>query len=233
MGVKVLTCGVFPDMETVRKKMWIFFASCKKFGIEPEVYGVGRVFPGYIIMKLEWQLEALKQLEDEYVLYTDGWDAFFAAGLDEVWEKYTQMGKPPLLSSAFFQLGNCSDAEGEYPGCWDHILYRYPNVGGWMGERKLMIEMFERMLKLPRRTGDDCFSWYDAWQEGWFRPQLDSNCYIFQVSNYNLSAEDGRLINTATATEPCVIHISGGYTDQVTGKDAALLPWAQLAGVGV
>lgn len=36
-----------------------------------------------------------------------------------------------------------------------------------------------------------------------------------------------RLMNVQTKTLPCVLHLAGGYTDQVAGKDRVMKPWAE------
>lgn len=234
MNLCVLTCGVFPTEEIARQKMWILFASAKKFGIDVTMYGVGRTFPAYKTMMLDWQLEHLRTLDPSYthVLFTDGWDAFFTAPLATIIRKYEDMGSPQILVSAFYQLGNVSDAEKDYPNCFDTSKrYCYPNRGGYLAEIPAIIDAFERMLKLPRQSGDDCLNWYDLWATGW-RPTLDSQCEIFQIADDDTVVRDGpdgepHLLNTHTGRLPCVWHHSGGYTDQVTGKDARMIPWAE------
>jgi hypothetical protein len=93
------------------------------------------------------------------------------------------------------------------------------------------------MVAMPEQTGDDCFNWYTGWREGWFRPALDSDCEIFQVSDFNTvimhgdTASQVRLGNFVTKSKPCILHLSGGYADPETGKDAAMIPWARALGV--
>lgn len=238
MRLMVLTAAVFPSEAEARAKLWIFLKSAEKAGVPAEdlhLYGMGQGFPGYKAMMLDMQLAYLKQKGAGYthVLFHDGWDGMFTGPLAEVWDKYTAMGRPEMLISAFYQLGNVSDEQAQYPNCFDpKVYYRYPNRGGYIAEVPYLIEAFERMLKLPRQTGDDCFNHYDAWQEGWYRPMLDSNCEIFQVTDTNASIDDARrLMNIATGSRPCLLHLSGGYTDQVTGKDAVMVPWAKRLGV--
>ncbi len=238
MKLLVLTCGVFPTFRDVKEKLWIFFRSCEKFGIEPMTYGMGETFPGYRQMMLDMQLRALKMLPKQFshVLFTDGWDAFFCAPLEEIISKYKAMGAPPILCSAYIGLGNESDMS-KYAGCFDEsIPYRYPNRGGYLAEIPAIIEAFTRMLAQDGLTGDDCMEWYRGWREGWFRPKLDSNCEIFQVSDVNAKVKEfheggPRLYNTVTRRMPCILHLSGGYTDQVTGKDHVMVPWARALGV--
>ena len=242
MKLMVLTAAVFPSEADARKKLWIFLKSCDKAGVPKEdlhLYGMGRGFPGYKKMMLDYQLEYLKEHATGYthVLFHDGWDGMFTGPLTEIVQKYEAMGSPPILMSAFFQLGNVSDEEAQYPGCFDHsVRYCYPNRGGYMAEVPVLIKAMERMLRLPRQTGDDCFNWYDAWQEGWLRPKLDSECQIFQVTDCDCVAANTqdfgvRLFNKYTGEEPCLLHLSGGYTDQETGKDHVMVPWAKRLGI--
>ena len=234
MKLIVLTAAVFKTEDEAMRKLWVFRESCKKQDIHPYYYGIGRTFPGYRMMKLEWQLEWLKANKDKgtHVLYTDSWDAFFVRDLWQVQYKYDLMGQPNILTSAFYQLGNVSDEEKQYPGAFTHdTKYCYPNVGGYIAKIEAIIPMFERMLTLPRQTNDDCFNWYDAWAEGWFRPQLDSHCRIFQVGDEDVEVVGDRIHNKITDSFPCVWHLSGGYTDQETGKDRVLVPYAKKLGI--
>lgn len=237
MKLVVLTCGHFPPDE-VRNKLWIFLRSCDKFGITPNFYRAPGEFPGYRQLMLDWQLVSLKTMKTRgvtHVLFTDGWDAFFCTDMGEILSKYLSYGSPPILCSAYIGLGNESDMS-KYVGCFDEsIPYRYPNRGGYIAETDAIIEAYERMLKNEDLTGDDCMEWYRGWREGWFRPKLDSECQIFQVSDVNATTEMTthgiRLKNTLTNSEPCVFHLSGGYTDPVTGKDERMIPWARALSI--
>lgn len=238
MKLAVLTCAAFPTEEEARRKLWIFLRSCEKFKIDPILYGIGTPqFQGYKRMMLDMQLDALKAIDSNYthVLFTDGWDAFFTAPLMEIMKKYQAMGSPPFLASAYIGLGNESNMSS-YEGCFDETIpYRYPNRGGYMAELPEAIRMFQQMVDMPHQTGDDCFNWYEGWREGWFRPTLDSNCEIFQVSDVNAGLtstmnpkQRQRLFNRLTQSRPCILHLSGGFSDPETGKDAAMIPWARV-----
>jgi hypothetical protein len=237
MKLMVLTCAVFAGGEPeARRKLWIFLKSTEKFGVpaaDLHLYGMGRTFPGYRAMKLDFQLEYLKSVSGyTHVLYTDAWDAFFTGPLSEIIAKYEAMGSPPMLDAAFYQMANVSDARGLYPGCFDESThYRYPHVGGYIAEVPFIIDAFERLMLSPIESGDDCFNWYAGWIEGWFRPKLDSNCDIFQVSTDCIAVKDGRCYNLKTKTFPCILHISGGYSDPQTGKDDRVEPWAKELGI--
>jgi len=235
----VLTAAVFKTEAEAMRKLWVFRESCKKFDIPWCGYGTGREFPGYRMMKLEWQLEWLKNYKSlsvsggaTHVLYTDSWDAFFVRDLWQIQYQYDLMGRPDILSSAFYQLGNVSDEETRYPGVFNHdVRYCYPNCGGYIAEIPVVIAAFECMLTLSRQTNDDCFNWYDAYAEGWFKPQLDSECRIFQIGDEDVEVVGDRIHNRYTDSWPCVWHLSGGYTDPETGKDRVLVPYAKRLGI--
>jgi len=233
MKLAVLTAAVFPSEADARKKMWIFLKSAEKAGVpnaDLHLYGIGRTFPGYRAMCLDFQLEYLKTLQSRYtnVLYSDGWDAFFTGPLAEIIDKYEKKPCPPILASAFYQLGNVSDAQKDYPNCFDpEIRYRYVNRGGYIAEIPAIIEAFERMLAQPNLTGDDCLEWYRGWKDGWFRPKLDSDCAIFQIADDDIRIMNLRIYNSYTGSFPCIWHHSGGFTDSERGKDDRMLPWAK------
>lgn len=234
MKLAVLTCAVFPTEEEARRKMWIFFESCAKWHITPCLYGIGERFGGYRHMKLDLQLKWLQEHRDEYthVLYTDGWDAMFCTPLDTVINRYYDFyGAPPILVAAYDGLANVSNPDEDYPESFvAETAWKYPHVGGYFAQMDAIILAFEKMRRLPRQTGDDCFNWYDAWAEGWFRPVLDSQCLIFQVSDRFCDPirHGGYMFvyNHVTKTLPSILHLSGGYTDPETGKDDRMIPWA-------
>lgn len=235
MKLMVFGAGVFGGSQEYLKKLWMFRASCEKFWVDCKFYGTEQTqFPGYRRMKVELMIEFLEQDHGDvtHVMYTDTWDALITGPFSEICSKYDALGRPPILISAYTQLGNVSDPK-RYSGCWDLSKpYCYPCVGGYIAELPLIIETLKRMRDTLPEYGDDCFLWYDAWYQGWFRPMLDSQCQIFQVrseESTDVVRFKGvpRIWNMVTDSYPCVLHFSGGYTDQVTGKDEQIIPWAK------
>jgi hypothetical protein len=102
-----------------------------------------------------------------------------------------------------------------------------------MAEVPAIIDAFEKMLTLDvELKGDDCHYWYKALYEKVFTPVLDYNCQIFKVSDDSCTMDfDNRLFCISTRTNPCILHLSGGYTDQNTGKDDRMVPWAKRIGI--
>ena len=244
MDFAIITCAVWPALE-VKRRLRIFLASAEwamfeihgrpEFPVIP--YGMGDRWSIYRTIKLTSQLKHLKsEIMKPYdtVLYSDGSDAIFTGPISEILEKYQAMGSPDILASASHIFGNVSDESKQYPGVFTSPhKYRFPQVGGWIGKKDAMIAAFERMEGKPdsQKTSDDCFDWYDACRDGWFKLMLDAGCDIFHVTDEDLEVRNGRLFNRYTETNPCVLHLAGGFHDQVHGKDAAIEPWANKLGI--
>src|SRR3990167_6481458 len=175
MRTLLYTAACWPTEAEARSKLWIFLKSCEKFGHEPALYGMGRGFSGYRDILMERMLEYLKTIPNEWthVMFTDSWDAMITGPMEEIETKYKGLGSPPILMSAYFGLGNESNMT-PYERVFDEgCYYRYPNRGGFMGEREAVIAAFEKMVACGDPTGDDCFLWYRGYREGWLRPALD------------------------------------------------------------
>ena len=243
MKIFYLGIAVWPTYEIAMQKMWIWLASVKRHGYKFKYYGIGTPqWPGYRAQKVEFQLDYLLRHgygDATHILYTDCCDCLLLAPPDELEFKYIEMGSPPMLVSASNQLGNVS-IPNAYP-CFEtpeHIAangeYRYPNVGQYLMEAKLLVEFLQRLHDkyTDPKYGDDCFAWYDAFTEGWFRPMLDHACEIFQwcsvermeiVKGYN----GPRFKRTDTGAMPCIWHNSGGSASLVNFKDDMMAPWAK------
>ena len=241
MKILYLSIAVWPSWEEARKKMWVWFRSVDRFTHGFRYFGVGTPqFPGYRGMKIEAPLNWLMAHElHEYthIFYTDSADCLMLATPKEIEFKYTMLGTPPILLSAFNQLGNVSDGN-RYPifNTPEHRakngVYCYPNVGGFIMETPLLYDYLHRAHADFPDCGDDCFIMYDLIQSGWMRPELDHHCHIWQVQNLeNSEIAESRVHNLVTDSWPCVLHVSGGYTDQVTLKDHAMVPLAEQLGI--
>lgn len=248
MKILYLSIAVWPSWEEARQKMWLWFKSVERFqnmqGVPShqfQYYGVGtKQFPGYRAMKIECQLDWLENQDLSgytHVFYTDSADCLMLDHRETIEEKYRILGKPSMLISAFDQLGNVSDGSRfPYFSTWEHQKkvrnphYRYPNVGGYIMEVPLLLEYLRKAKTIE--TGDDCFICYQGFEEGWFRPELDSTCLIWQVQNLeNSEIMCGRVKNKITHNFPSILHLSGGYTDQQTLKDHAMVPVAKQLGI--
>ena len=248
MRLALLTAAIYPDRSEAEKALWIFLASARKAGFDEDdihLYGIGRDFhhTTWHDKKLNYQLDYLKEMSSVFthILYSDGADAVICGSAAEIIWKYRKLGSPKMLVSAAPYIANGQDDFWnikQYDGYYDEaIVNRYPHCGGYLAEREHVIDMFERMLQLPRQTWDDSWNWCDAWKEGWFRPQLDYRNEIFYLPPDEPHVDMDRVVaanpqlDRPLCTQPNVIHLTGGHVDRETYKDGKLKPLAERLGI--
>ena len=222
----------WPTEEMARSKAWLYLASAKKFGAEPKLYGVGSTYyRGEVPMRLDGQIEFLKQYVDEYthVLFSDAWDVIFTAPLAEIVEKYTAFGRPECLIGGAIQNLN-AHPDNKYDEYFDMTKpYPYATTAMYIAEIPYVIDRFSRMDKSC--THDQTPAFIGGWIEGWFRPEIDYQCFLFQDKTDNCELRNGRVYNTKTGTWPSMLHVSGDYMSPETGRDHKIVPWARGLGV--
>lgn len=243
MNIKIMHLGiaVWPSWEIAHKKMWIWLKSIERFNYQFEYYGVGtKQWPGYRKQKVEFQLDWLLKHGTKgatHIHYTDCCDCLMLGPPEEFRQKYISMGAPPMLVQGAAQLGNASDNRWPYfDEARPHDKFRYPCVGGYIMEVKPLVEFLKKIVRdYPDPPwGDDCFVWYEGFQQGWFRPEIDTKCELWQVcGDPQIMIVDGtrRLYNIDTGSLPCLWHNSGGSANQDTFKDHMMLPMAKELGI--
>lgn len=233
MNVMLLTQAVYPTREKAEERLWPLLLSARRAGApEVHLYGIGRPLntDNWKEMQLDWQVEYLKSSATSgytHVLYSDGADAIMLAPWDEIVEKYVGMGAPPILTAAFAGYG----PEERPP-------YSCPHPGGYFAEIPAMVEALEGMYRLKRQTLNNCWHWHDAWEEGSFKPVLDSESAIFHIHNWNIDGivEVGgrrRPQRYPNRYLPCILHYPGGYQDHVVWKDEQMLAICKRYGLPV
>lgn len=189
-----------------------------RMGITLVPHGIGRTFCGWGNMLIEHTLPEMQRLRREgmtHVLYVDGRDVIFIAGLAEIMENYEGLGKPAILFSH----------DDQVPGETWRV-----NAGCWMGEIEELGQLWTRLShEYPNDNNPQNWMWNA-------RPDVavDTACRIFQSVEGGVATNDGRVINVVTGTKPCILHFRGGYCDPVTGREARIKPvLEQLYGAGV
>jgi hypothetical protein len=170
----------------------------------------------YHIVEHEWKgfldkihqaYKYLKGLEGySHFLYTDAWDTFALGKIDKVPDGLT-----------FSAERAC------YPHPEKEVLYpkhdspwHFVNGGGWCGEIKAFIEMYECCPPIDELNDQVYLT--DRFLAGWAK--LDYNCEIFQTiafcpeSDFRrgklfVDIEGFELWNTVTKTRPCFWHGNG------------------------
>ena len=222
--------------------IWMMLVTCKRFGITPVPYGLGETYGGWVDIMLKRLMEAARTCPTSHILYTDGRDAFFLAGLDEIAVKYNAMGCPALLIGADCQgFSTYQKWYDKVP--WDMTkAFPYFQVGGKLCDARALYEAIRWMFQRNETgdwgemPGDNPPWWCNFMAERPGELVIDHDCQIFQnctnctqsLAIYN-SSRGCRIYNMLTNSEPCILHFQGGYTDQTQGKWKTMLPvWRAL-----
>ncbi len=194
----VLAPAFYPSALTV----WRLTRSAAYHSISLHLYGVGQQYTGWIQTHVSELIMELLKATETHFLFTDAIDAFFCSTLDEIMLKYKSLGKPPLLAS------------------WEPSGM---NAGGFIGERLYMIERLKEIAQ-GYESGDPQVRWRE---HGGF--VTDDKSLIFQTTSegqvdWLLVDALGRFNNTHTNTQPCIIHVCGGYVDPIEFRNKQVQP---------
>lgn len=213
--------------------------SCKRWGVDLHIHGVGMQFLNWGIMTRDHTVPHLKELLDSgytHVLYMDGIDSLLVAGENEIIAEYKRYGSPSFLcgTQLFLWPENLADTFSS------RSPWKYPNAGSWIGELPYLIETWERLATDHSECGLDWNpqSWLvRAWDDK--LGVLDEDCRLFQVidridvyfKESPIIFHGDRVANNLTFSLPCVLHFPGGYADPNTGRDYRMGPvFKQLFG---
>lgn len=244
INIAVVSSKVYNTEEVAHEHCKFLLKSCEIHNINLLRYGFPCThYPGHVSITTTLLLDFIKTLDYTHILFTDSPDSFFTSSLDEIIRKYNAFGNPEMLTSTsnvFFPANEWNtfplDSSLEeyknkyYPSDTEYFI---PQVGGYIAEIPYLIDIFTKMLlKYSNIYGDNANIWRDAWHEGWFRPERDTHCEIFQnffdKSKDNLQMKNDKLYNVVTDSYPCVLHISAGYADPQTGKEYKMRPIWQM-----
>ena len=229
----VLPC-VFPNPDPI----WMMLASCRRFGIEPKLFGLGETYAGWLDLKITKLLKVAQEVEAEgctHLLYTDARDAWFCAGLDEIADKYNEMGAPDILLSA--QRRRFAGGYKEWYDMveWDEKQYcsylgtpgQLASVGALQATLKWMAE---QQAGYP---DDDPAPWCHYISTFPGNVALDHDCRIFMnvgdMDSGEWDIRESRAYNKVSRQTPCVLHFNGGGSDWLKGKwDSLERHWRQF-----
>jgi len=205
----------------------LFMASCQRHGISPVLLGWGRKWIGFGQKTMETR-DYIKDLpEDEVVLSVDPFDVVFLCGIDEIEEKFRRGSAPfacgalklgPLLRRVYGREFNYSGR----PVPRNPTGYDYLNSGTWIstaGYARRLIDRLEHEFAMGPTDMDQEIltslyihdrSVVDLdWRCDIFHNLLFRNFITRQPDLKDLEFRNGRVLNVATGTEPCLLHASG------------------------
>ncbi len=147
--------------------------------------------------------------EVEFFVYTDAWDTFALAGMDEIISKVDDWDC--LLFGPEKACYPHPELAEKYPPC--ETQWKYLNGGNWLGSSKRFIEMVDRQGTVPEENDQVYFTRQFLENNVGGYIKLDYECKVFQTIAFehegDFSYEDGRLINNATGQKPVFLHANG------------------------
>jgi len=238
MNLLVTGPAYWATEELFRKRFWLYLASCAKFGITPQVYGIGTErYEGGAEMRIYGLLEYLKTVDASYthILFSHLWDVIFVDSVESIIEKYECFGRPSLLMGAArtTPMSNLFDIQSPeidpYLPLFDTSqLYPYPAWSMYIAEIPYLID---RLARMDTGHHDDSIPLLNALESRLLEPVYDRCCEIFQMVMPDTTelgiTRDGKVCNWLTDTYPSMLHFQTIAADQETGRDEAIVPWAQ------
>lgn len=196
-----------------------FMATAKKNGIEP-INADPEVWPGGTDWRLiPWwrkshaQAEFIRKYGNLYThyLFCDAYDIVFAAGWEEIIEKFKSYNSPIVF--------------GTERNCWPdlNLASKYPespyptrflNAGFWIAETDAALKFAEVLeQKAQEKTKCDSGICVDLFLSGQHPIELDRDCRLFFCCNMDslnyVKKENGRVVNTQSGQCPCLFHGNG------------------------
>lgn len=142
---------------------------------------------------------------EDIILFVDGYDTFFSAGIDEIVERYFEMS-----------IGGNEVIFGAEDNCWPRpewadkfdLTKSYPflNSGTFIGTARYLKSIFDVDIE---DDGDD----QEAIQKQYFTKKypmiLDHDQYIFMTMNEDLEIKNNDTYNSNVMTFGCLVHGQG------------------------
>jgi hypothetical protein len=205
----------------------LFMASAERHGIRPMLLGWGTKWIGFG-HKTTQTRDFIKDLpEDEMVLSVDPFDVVFLTGLEEIEAKFRRTAAPflcgalklgPLLRLVYDREFNHSGQ----PTLKNPTGYNFLNSGTWISTAGYARRLIDRLVAefhmrptdmdqeiltkmyIHRRADVDI-----DWHCDIFHNLLFKNFITRKPNLRDLEFREGRVVNVATGTQPCILHASG------------------------
>lgn len=209
------------------KHFQAFMATAKKNGIEPQNADASK-WEGRDWTEIPWHkktdgyLKFARENQDKYshMMFVDSYDILFAAGWDEIMEKYLKFEAPIVIGAECYCWPNLELAS-QYPATPHRC--KYLNAGFWMAETKMALWFLEECVSRRKLGQDDQSLMVDIFLDFYnsVRPmmKLDTACSVLFCCNMDsldfLELRDGRPTCTDTGEKPCLFHGNGASPLQV------------------
>lgn len=200
------TCG------TDESRMTKLYTSARHHGVDIYNIGKGVKWEGTDMsglgggMKINLMKEFLEHKNDkDIVLFTDGYDAFYADDLETITERFLDMGHKVIFSGEMICWPH-ADKASKFPDA--PTRYKYINSGTYIG----YVSELKKIMNHAQinHWEDDQDYIHEIFFENIYDIGIDYECYIFQTNHPDIQKLGSQLNNTETQCCPCIYHGNGG-----------------------
>ena len=205
----------------------LFMASCQRFAIEPTLLGWGQPWVGFGRKTTDIR-RAINDLPgDSIVLSVDPFDVVFLTHLAELEERYRPYHGKFVCGALKLGWGLASVYNAEFNKSGEAIPktefgYDHLNSGTWIANADCARSVIDRLVEQEKMTDKDMDQerLTSMYVRGDAEVALDWRCDLFHNLLFrdfltrrpnlsDLEFAQGRVLNRATQTWPCLLHASG------------------------
>jgi len=205
----------------------LFMESCKRYEIDPVILGWGEKWIGFgeKMMRIRKNISALP--DDEIVISVDPFDVIFLCGLEEIENKFKKLNVPFLCGALNLGFFNAAVYNHEFNKTNKKIprkptKYNFLNTGTWISRasyaRFIIDELVEKYYMIETSMDQQLLT--GIYINKSYGIDIDWKCEIFHnllFKDYitrrpdlkDLEFSNGRIVNTASNSKPCILHASG------------------------
>jgi len=205
----------------------LFIESCRRHDIDPVILGWGDEWIGFgkKMMTIREYIDDLP--EDEIIISVDPFDVIFLCGLEEIEKKFQKVDASFLCGALNLSFFNARVYNREFNKTGKRTPrtltnYNFLNTGTWIsraGYARFIIDELVHEYDMTGTTMDQQLL-TGIYIENSHSVDIDWSCEIFHNLLFkdfitrrpdlkDLQFYDGRVINTASESEPCILHASG------------------------
>jgi hypothetical protein len=205
----------------------LFIESCNRNMIDPVILGWGEEWIGFGKKMMTIREYIYNLPDDEIVLSVDPFDVIFLCGLDEIENKFEEIRTSFLCGALKLSFFNSSVYNREFNKTSKKTPitptnYNFLNTGTWIsraGYARFLIDELIDKYKMTETSMDQQLL-TGIYIEQSHGVDIDWNCKIFHNLLFkdfitrrpdlkDLKFNNGRIVNTASDTRPCILHASG------------------------
>jgi len=203
---------------TPKKYLLAFFDTAKRQGLEPQNFD-NTDWPGADWTTIPWyrksegQARFVRENADKYThfIFTDSYDVVFAAGMDEIMEKFERLKSPIVFASECYCWPNLEQA-ALYPPSIHRC--KFLNAGMWIATTEAALPFTEELAAIAsKREQDDQQIVVNMFLSNRHPIKLDTACSLCFCCNMDslsyLDLSGPRPKTTDTGEEPALFHGNG------------------------